>query len=195
MFTNVWRHRRLAALIGVCTVGMLAAAGVSAGAAMAQPAASAQAQVKVPWSKIGPGSELVQDFPGRGATLYLVGSNGARYALRTGTGAVPGTLVAWSGDKSRALFFNDDSGKVTQLNLMTGKTNTFTLTGQTSPIAYTLPDGLNILAIRVYSTSYALERFNLTGKFQKVLLRDKFAYGAVYNPNGATLAVIQQGNP
>jgi hypothetical protein len=38
---------------------------------------------------------------------------------------------------------------VTQLNLMTGKTNAFTLTGQTSPLEYTLPHGLNILALRL----------------------------------------------
>ena len=87
----------------------------------------------MPWSKVGPGWELVQWVPSHGATLYLVGPNGAKYTLRTGAGAEPGTLVAWSGDKSRALFFNDDTGKVTQLNLMTGKTNTFSLTGQTSP--------------------------------------------------------------
>jgi hypothetical protein len=186
---NVWRRRRLGVLIGVCTAGMLAAAGVSAGAAMAQPHAPAPVQAKVPWSRVGPGSELVQYLSTHGVTLYLIGPNGAKYTLRTGTAALPGTLVAWSADKSRALFFNDATGKVTQLDLMSGKMNTFTLTGQTSPIAYTLPSGLNILAIRVYSTSYALERFNLAGKLQKVLLRDKFAYGAVYNPNGATIAV------
>ena len=42
---------------------------------------------------------------------------------------------------------------MTQLNLMTGKTNTFTLTGQTSPVAYTLPHGLNILAFRVLTAA------------------------------------------
>jgi len=196
MFTNVWRRRRLGALVGVCAAGMLAAAGVSAGAAMAQqqaPAhtqASTQAQAKVPWAQVGAGWELVMYATATSRwTLYVAGPSGAKYALHTWSAAPPGTPVAWSGDKTRALFFNDATGKVTQLNLMTGKTNTFTLTGQTSPVAYTLPDGLNILAVRNYGTSYALERFNLTGKLQKVLLRDSFASGGVYNPNGVTLAV------
>jgi hypothetical protein len=198
MLANVWRRGRLAALIGVCTAGVLTAAGVSAGAAMAQPQTpahvrtSVQAQAKVPWAQVGPGWTLAMyaTTTSHGWTLYLAGPNGAKYALRTWPGlTLPGTLVAWSGDKSRALFFNDQTGKVTQLNLMTGKTNSFILTGQTSPQGYTTPHGLNILAVRNYGSSVALERFSLTGKLQKVLVRDTFATGGVYNPNGATLAV------
>jgi hypothetical protein len=78
---------------------------------------------------------------------------------------------------------------VTQLNLMTGKTNSFSLSGQTSPEAYTLPDGLNILTVRDNSSSFALARYNLTGKLQKVLLRGNDAFPALYNPNGEALAV------
>jgi hypothetical protein len=196
MFTNAWRRGRLGALIGVCTAGMLAAAGASADAAVAQPQApaqaqaSAQAQAKVPWAQVGPGWELATYSTTTSHwTLYLAGPNGAKYALRTWPAAPPGALVAWSGDKARALFFDDHNGKVSQLNLMTGKTNTFTLTGQTSPIAYTLPHGVNILAVRNYGSTYALERFSLTGKLLKVLVRDKWADGAVYAPDGATLAV------
>lgn len=197
MFTNVWRRGRMkGALIGVCTAGMLAAAGASAGATMARPQtparmqASVQAQANVPWAQIGPGWTLAlySTTTSHGFTLYLAAPNGAKYALRTFR-IPPGSLVAWSGDKSRTLFFDDQDSKVTQLNLMTGKTNSFTLTGQTSPQGYTTPHGLNILAVRNYSSSVALERFSLTGKLQKVLVRDAFATGGVYNPNGATLAV------
>jgi hypothetical protein len=81
------------------------------------------------------------------------------------------------------------NGRVTQLNLMTGKTNSFTLTGQGSPLGYTLPRGLNILTLVRDSGSWALARYSLTGKLQKVLLRGDAADGGVYNPNGATLAV------
>ena len=78
---------------------------------------------------------------------------------------------------------------MTQLNLMTGKTNSFTLTGQTSPQGYTLPHGLNIFTLQDNDGSFTLARYSLTGKLQKILLRGKDADAAVYNPNGATLAV------
>ena len=192
MLANIWRRGRLAALIGVGTAAVLAAGGATAGAAVAQShsQAPAQAQATVPWSKVGPGWELAtySTPSSHGTTLYLAGPTGTKYALRTWRGSTgPGTLVAWSGDKSRAMFFNDVSGRVTQLNVMTGKTSSFILTGQTSPIAYTRPDGLNVLAV---SASGSLERFSLTGKLQKVLLRNfNFDGSPVYNPNGETLAV------
>jgi hypothetical protein len=194
MFTKIWRPGRLGALTGVCTAAVLAAAAASAGTAAAQPRAQAQpvvAQAKVPWKSVGPGWELVEySTPSsHGTTLYLVGSNSTKYALRTWRGATPGDLVAWSGDKTRALFFDDVNGRVTQLNLMTGKSNAFTLNGMTSPIGYTLPDGLNILAVQNNATSYALERFSLTGKLQKVLTRNGWAFDALYAPNGVTLAI------
>lgn len=190
MLTNVWRRGRMGALIGVCAAGVLAAAGVSAGAALAQPQAPAQAQARVPWAQVGTGWELVTYSTSPGTTLYLVGPNGARYGLRTWRGTTaPGRLVAWSGDKSRALFFNDANGRVTQLNLMTGKTNAFTLTGQSSPQGYTLPKGLNILTVQDNRGSIALARYSLTGKLLTVLVRGAAADEGVYNPNGATLAV------
>ena len=192
MLTNVWRHGRMGALIGVCAAGVLAAAGVSAGAALAQPQAPAQTQARVPWAQVGTGWELVtySTSTSRGTTLYLVGPSGARYGLHTWPGTTaPGSLVAWSGDKSRALFFNDVNGRVTQLNLMTGKTNSFTLTGQSSPQGYTLPKGLNIFTSHDNDGVFTLARYGLTGQLQKVLLHDKDAQSAVYSPNGATLAV------
>ena len=193
MLANIWQRGRLAALTGVCAAAVLAAGGVTAGAAVAQShsQASAQAQAKVPWSHVGPGWELVtySTPSSHGTTLYLAGPTGTKYALRTWRGSTePGTLVAWSGDKSRALFFDDVNGKVTQLNLMTGKTNSFTLPGQTLPQGYTLPNGLNIFTARLGgSDSYTLARYNLAGKLQKVLLHDTWAGSAVYNPNGETL--------
>jgi TolB protein len=190
VFTNSWRRGRLAALIGVCTTGIVVAAGVSATAAVAHPRVPAQARAAVPWAKVGPGWELVRAAGAHSSTLYLVGPNGAKYTLHTWPGSIlPGTLVDWSGDKARAMFFDDVTGRVTQLNVMTGKINTFTLTGQSSPVAYSQPHGLNIVAVRDNGSSFTLARYSLTGKLQKVLLSDKWAEGAVYAPNGATLAV------
>ncbi len=198
MLTNVWRRGGLAALTVACAAGVLAAAGVSAGAAAARPQARtsvqapAQARARVPWAQAGPGWELVtySTPSSHGTTLYLVAPNGAKYGLHTWRGTTaPGSLVAWSGDKSRALFFNDVNGRVTQLNLMTGKTNSFTLTGQGSPVGYTLPRGLNILAVVRDGGSWALARLSLTGTPQKVLIRGNAADGGVYDPDGQTLAV------
>jgi hypothetical protein len=202
MSGNIWRRGRLGALTGVCAAAMLAAAGATAGAAMAQPQAAAQpqapalAQAKVPWSSVGSGWELVQYAAGApskdATTLYLVSPSGTKYSMYTWRAAKttnPPSLVAWSGDKTRALFFDDVDNKVTQLTLTTGKTSSFTLTGQTSPLGYTLPDGLNIVAVTNNSSSFTLARYSLTGKLQKVLVRSSWAYEAAYAPNGVTLAI------
>jgi hypothetical protein len=191
MFGNGWRRGRMAAVIGVCAAGVVAAGVVGAGAAAAQPHARAQARASVPWSKVGSGWELVQYSSGSSAhltTLYLVSPTGTKYALRS-THNEHFNLVAWSGDKTRALLFNDAAGKVEQLNLMTGKLTTFAMGGQTSPQGYTLPSGLDIFAVQDNGTNFTLARYSQAGKLVKVLLRDKFANSAVYAPNGATLAV------
>jgi hypothetical protein len=191
MFGNVWRRGRVAAVIGACAAGAVAAGMVSGGTATAQPRAQSQAGARVPWSKVGPGWELVQYSSGSSAhltTLYVIAPNGTRYALRT-THNERFSLIGWSGDKTRALLFSDVIGKVEQLNLKTGKVSTFALGGQSSPQGYTLPDGLNIVAVTDNGSSFTLARYGLTGKLVKVLVRDKFAVGEVYAPDGATLAV------
>ncbi len=186
----MWRRCRTAAVIGVCTVGMLAGALLSTGTATAQ----AQAHARIPWSKVGPGWELVQYTSLATATqltttVYLVGPSGAKYALRTSHNE-QFNLVAWSGDRTRALLYDNETGAVRQLNLMTGKLTTFAMGGQVSPIGYTLPGGLNILALNSHGSSFALARYSLAGKLLKVLVRSKWAaFGEAYAPDGVTLAV------
>jgi hypothetical protein len=189
LFTSIWRRGWTAAVIGICTAGLLAGALLSAGTATAQ----SQAQTRIPWSGVGPGWVLVQYTTGaptqRMTTLYLVGPSGAKYALRTSRNE-QFSLVAWSGDKTRALLHDDAAGKAEQLNLMTGKLTTFAMGGQASPIGYTLPRGLNILALQSHGSSFALARYSLAGQLLKVLVRSKWAaFGVAYAPDGATLAV------
>lgn len=191
MFGNVARRGRMAAVTGVCAAGLAVAGMLSAGTATAQPSAAPAAQAPVPWSQVGPGWELVQYSSGSSAhltTLYLVSPAGTRYALRT-THNEHFSLAGWSGDKTRALLFNDAAGMVEQLTLKTGKVSTFVMGGQTSPQGYTLPGGLNVVAITDNGSSFTLARYGLTGKLVKVLVRDKFAFSEVYAPSGATLAV------
>jgi hypothetical protein len=191
LLTNIWRRGRKAAVIGICTAGMLAGALLSAGTATAQ--SHDRAQARIPWSEVGPGWELVQYTTGATTqlmtTLYLVGPRGTKYALRTSRNE-QFSLVAWSGDKTRALLYDDAAGKAGQLNLMTGKLTTFAMGGHASPLGYTLPSGLNILALQSYGSSFALARYSLVGKLLKVLVRSKWAaFGEVYAPDGATLAI------
>jgi hypothetical protein len=112
MFTHVWRRRWGAALTAVCATGALAIAGVSAGAASAQTLAGTHTltQARVPWAEVGPGWNLVEytnatltkQAP---ATLYLVSPGGTRYSLYSwrASEAFGPWLIAWSGDKTRAL--------------------------------------------------------------------------------------------
>ena len=157
-------------------------------------AAQASAPARIPWSNVGAGWELVQ-YTTIGAavqsttTLYLVGPTGAKYALRTSHNE-QFRLVASSGDKTRALFYDNETGHVRQLNLMTGKLTTFAIGGQASPIGYTLPSGQNILVLQSHGSSFALARYSLVGKLLKVLVQSKWAaFGEAFAPDGATLAV------
>ncbi len=169
---------------------MLAVAVLSAGTVTAQASASA----RIPWSNVGAGWELVQYTTIASATqstttLYLVGPSGAKYSLRTSRNE-QFNLVAWSGDKTRALFYDNETGNVRQLNLMTGKLTTFAIGGQVSPLGYTLPSGQNVLALQKHGSSFALARYSLAGKLLKVLVVSKWAsFGEAYAPDGATLAV------
>lgn len=196
MFTNVWRRRWGAALTAVCATGALAIAGVSAGAASAQTQAGTQAQARVPWAKVAPGWNLVEytnatQTKRAPVTLYLVSPGGTRYSLYTWRSSVSApSLVDWSGDRTRALFYAPAGGQVTQLNLLTGKVSRFVLEGRSEPIGYTRPDGLNILGAQVGGTVVTLARYSLTGKLVKVLAtsNDYSIYG-VDSADGTTLAV------
>ena len=149
MFSNVRGRGRLAAMIGVCAAGVIAAAGVTATGASAS-AAVAQSQARVPWASVGPGWELVVYTNGTPAkpapaTLYLVSPGGTRYSLHTWrSSASAPSLVDWSGDKTRALFY-ENAGN-----------------------GYTRPAGLSILGVRANGSVVTLARYSLTGKLVKV---------------------------
>ena len=190
MFTNVWRRGRFAALIGVC-VAVLATGAVATGAAAAQP------QARVPWKTVGPGWELAQYTSGSQAkhgptTLYLVSPAGTRYPLyawRASAGFPPG-LIAWSGDKTRALFNGNSPGLVAQLDLRTGTMTRLRLPGLAYAIGYTRPDGLNILGVRTTGQVATLARYSLTGKLVKVLATSNaYTISGAYTADGRTLAV------
>jgi TolB protein len=194
MFIDVWRRGRMAALIGAC-VAVLATGAAAAGAG----AAAAQPQARVPWKSVGPGWELAQYTTGTQAkhgptTLYLVSPAGARYSLytwRASAGFTPG-LIAWSGDKTRALFNGNSQGQVAQLDLLTGTMTRFRLAGQAYAIGYTRPDGLNILGVRIAIAGQVatLARYSLTGKLVKVLATSAgYSIGGAYSADGTTLAV------
>jgi hypothetical protein len=191
MSSNVRWRGLVAALIGVCAAGVLAVGIANAGAATAQP------QARVPWAKVGPGWELVQYTNGTSAkhaptTLYLISPGGARYSLYTWKASAsfaPG-LIAWSGDKTRALLYEGPNGQVAQLNLMTGKLSQFRLAGQAAAIGYTRPDGLNILGVQTNGSVATLARYSVTGARLKVLATtDNYSITGVYSDNGTTLAV------
>jgi hypothetical protein len=159
----------------------------------------------VPWPKVGPGWELAEYSTGRppgetagGAvkahqvTLYLISPAGVRYPMHTwAADATVPYLIAWSGDKTRALLGLTGS-KYEQLTLATGKLTAGQLPGRAQPDGYTLPDGLNILGVAEGSTSTApstIARYSLAGRLLKVLTRGVNESTAVYAANGTVLAV------
>ena len=130
----------------------------------------------MPWASVGTGwvlAEYTNGTPAKHAatTLYLVSPRGTRYPLyawRASPNIAP-DLLAWSGDKTRALFSTGTSGELAQLDLRTGKLTWFRLAGQASAIGYTMPDGLNIPGIWLTATGATLARYSLTGKLVKGL--------------------------
>jgi hypothetical protein len=119
MIVNAGGRRRFGRLAGVLAAGVLAAGavGLSASAGSAATTAgtvrtagvTAQARAQVPWSKVGTGWVLAEYDSGPAGktapvTLYLISPAGVRYSMHTwnGRGMVP-YLIAWSGDKTRAL--------------------------------------------------------------------------------------------
>jgi hypothetical protein len=218
MIVNAWRRRRFGRLAGALAAGVLAVGAVSlgatAGAAGAATAAataatatahesastagaSAPTLARVPWSKVGAGWVLAEYTNGPAGkvapvTLYLISPAGVRYPMHTwnGRGTTP-YLIAWSGDKTRALLGLTGSG-YEQLTLSTGKLTVGQLAGRAEPTGYTLPDGQNILGVTEATAggeSATVARYSLAGKQLKVLTRGVDENTAVYAANGATLAV------
>ena len=174
-----------------------AASGGTAHAAVSTAGLTAQARAQVPWSKVGQGWVLAEYDSGPAGktapvTLYLVSPAGVRYSMHTwsGRGMIP-YLIAWSGDKTRALLGLLGS-QYEQLTLSTGKLTSGKLAGQAQPMGYTTPDGQNLLGVTEANSSggaATVARYTLTGKLAKVLTRGVDENNAVYATNGATLAV------
>ena len=211
MIVTTQGRRRFGRMAGVLAAGVLAAgafglaATSGAAAATSRAATSRAATTGVPWSKVGPGWELAEYTLGRPpgdtagpagksfpVTLYLISPAGARYPMRTWRSqATAPYLIAWSGDKTRALL-GLGGRKYEQLTLATGKLTTGQLAGRAVPTGYTLPDGLNILGLTEGSTGTAAStfaRYSLSGQLLKVLTRGVNEDNAVYAANGTTLAV------
>lgn len=217
MFRNDWKRCRGAALAGICSAGMVAAAlagGVASASAAPVPSQaptrapsqapsqgqpSVRPRVAVPWSTVGSGWELVEytngvSTRGAAATVYLVSPGGARYSMytwRASANFAP-TLLDWSGDKTRALLFVSGANGMAQLNLRTGTLTHFTLPRLVHVIGYTRPSGLNILGTTVSATgkTATLARYSLTGKLVKVIATQQSSFiGGVDSADGATLAV------
>ena len=179
---------------GVLTAALLTT-GTAAGAAVAQPARAAE-PAGVPWSHVGPGWVLAQytsAAPEGGKTgpaeLYLISPGGARYRLaRWPDFRFAPELVAWSPDGKRALFqVFSGKGGVEQLTLATGRMSTFVMQGTATPIGYTTPAGLNIVAGLPSGTGTILARYSLSGRLVQSL-----GYSAdgqvLYAPSGAEFA-------
>jgi TolB protein len=169
-----------------------AAAQPATGPAAAQPAAGT-ARPAVPWSHVGTGWVLAQYEsapPGENKSgpeaLYLISPSGTRYQLASwpDSRSAP-LLLAWSPDGQRALFqVFSGKGGVEQLTLATGQLSTFVMPGAASPIGYTTPRGLNIVAGRPSGSGTSLARYNLSGRLVQSL-----GYSAdglvLYSPAGS----------
>jgi hypothetical protein len=187
----------LTAIFTALLTALLLAAGTLAGVASAQPVRNQPARntglAGVPWSHVGAGWVLTQYTTaapegGRSgpATLYLVSPGGAKYKLASWPDfKTAPQLLAWSPDGKRALFqvFSGQGG-VEQLTLATGRSNTFALPGGATPIEYTTPSGLNIVAGRPSGSGTSLARYNLSGQLTRPL---GYSAGgaALYEPSGA----------
>jgi TolB protein len=123
------------------------------------------------------------------ATLYLISPGGTRYQLASWPNwKTAPQLVAWSPDGKRALFqVFTGKGGVELLTLATGHVSTFALPGAATPIGFTTPDGMAIVAGRPSGNGTSLARYTLSGGFARSL-----GYSAdgqvLYAPSGTEFA-------
>jgi TolB protein len=154
--------------------------------------------VTVPWASVRAGWVLAEYSPGTASkpaptTLYLVSPSGGKYAIyqwAASKTAAP-RLLAWSGDKSRALLQLGHPNQLEQLNLRTGKAARFSLPVDAQPVGYTRPNGLQLLGTAASDSTVTLARYTLAGKRSQVLgtQADAFGMSAIYTPDGTALAV------
>jgi hypothetical protein len=194
------RHHATTATLTRLATGTAAAPATSATAPLA--AGQQGTRLDVPWSQVGPGWVLAtttRTRSGGPSTLFLVDPAGGRYLLDTlpadaANSSQPDFVVAWSGDGQRALLGNARSSQVEVLNLRTGTAARFSLRSGMSPLGFTTPAGLAILASTITARPH-LERFSLTGAPEQAYPTSytggSYYSGnsAVYSPNGSELAV------
>jgi len=187
------RRTPLTAAVAALVTTILLAIGTTAVAttAGAQPAAGT-ARSTVPWNSVGAGWVLAQYTsapPGPGGSgpeeLYLISPGGTRYKLASWPSwRTAPQLLAWSPDGQRALFqVFSGKGGVEQLTLATGQMTTFVMQGAASPIGYTTPRGLNIVAGRPSGSGTSLARYNLSGRLVQSLGYSADGQ-ALYTPSG-----------
>jgi hypothetical protein len=187
LVSKVWRRVK-----GAVLAGAGAAVVLSIGAFGIAKANAAQDATAVPWKSVGAGWVLAEHSTGTTAkpgpvTLYLVSPAGKKYALRTLSAST--SLIAWSGDKTRALFELGAVSKLEQLNLQTGQASEFQLAGGGSALGYTLPTGQQILAVTYHGSTATLGTYSLSGKLVKDLAGDKNSIDGTYTANGTAIAV------
>jgi hypothetical protein len=130
----------------------------------------------IPWSQVDAGwtvalwtaATLTKDqdqVPVRPLTVYLVNPIGGRYLITTLNGNFRLKLQDWSTDVRTALLMRqgDKSSEVIRLDLSSGKTQSFTATGQVRLAKFTKPSGAAILLDR---DGAGIERVGLSGAHQ-----------------------------
>lgn len=168
--------------------------GARAGAA-ARPldAGEVGTLAQVPWTEIGPGWALAEYTTGSSqvagpVTLYLADPQRGLYKVYSWPATTePWVLIAWSGDKTRALLEQVATSQPTlhQLTIATGQVTTFTLPSTvTQVLGYTSPDGENILV-----QQDGVVRYNLSGVLQTRLSNGPQDASAVSSPDGLTEVV------
>jgi hypothetical protein len=173
------RRTPLTAIVTAALSAVLLTA-TTVGVAAAQPAAqltAASARTSVPWSHVGVGWVLTQYASaapegGSGpAALYLISPGGTRYRLASWPNwRFAPQLLAWSPDGQRALFqVFSGKGGTEVLTLATGQLSTFVMPGAASPIGFTTPRGLNIVAGQPSGSGTSLARYSLSGQLLQPL--------------------------
>ena len=171
----------------------------------------AASRSQVPWAKVGPGWALAdyaakRSKPGtasrgpRSLTVYLVSPAGGRYSLFTwpaGNARSSWLLSDWSGGK-RALYVSVGARVVVhQVNLASGRAESFTLPPAVVPLGYTRPGSQSVLAARlpagVSGTSVAILQYHLAGHVGTRLVTGSFSPDVAFSPSGAILAVGGRG--
>ncbi|HEV2374453.1 MAG TPA: hypothetical protein VGS19_20115 [Streptosporangiaceae bacterium] len=196
------------------STGTATGAHVTSASDTAAPLASGQvgSRQDIPWARVGQGwfladwSRSKPHSPGQHAhpsltTLFLVDPAGGRYSITTfpadaGARGIPETPMAWSGDGQRALLF--DGAGTTVLDLRTGVGTRLNWGSDMTPLGFTSPDGLAIIAAAGLN-SQRLERFSLAGTKELTYpvtftAGAKFWGGALDTPDGTHLVVGTTGD-